>query len=177
MPQFRMNISVTQKGAIFNAAGSKAAARRMVIEVNEALAQEGVDRVRRRLGQVLQNPTGYYQSKIQVERRQIYRGFSDGGVIYGGWLEGVSSRNRTTRFKGYQTFRIIKQELDFYRTFQIPLPRLHPDERYRRRIAQRNPRKLWDCTCMKCGKTIKTTHAPDRTEVVYCEECYLQAVY
>lgn len=112
MPQFRMNISVQQKGTIFSSAGSKAAARRMVIEINEALAQEGVDRVRRRLGQVLQNPSGYYESKIQVEKRSIYRGFSDGGVVYGGWLEGLSSRNKTTRFKGYQTFRIIKQELE-----------------------------------------------------------------
>jgi hypothetical protein len=107
-----MNVNITQKGTIFDAASSKAAARRAVIDINEALAQEGVDRVRRRLGQVLQNPTGYYQSKIQVERRQIYRGFSDGGVVYGGWLEGLSTRNRTTRFKGYQTFRIIKQELE-----------------------------------------------------------------
>lgn len=112
MPQFRMNIDIKQKGALFNASSSKAAARRMVIDVNEALAQEGVDRVKRRLGQVLQNPTGYYESKIQVERRQIYRGFSDGGVVYGGWLEGLSTRNKTTRFKGYQTFRIIKQELE-----------------------------------------------------------------
>lgn len=112
MPNFRMNVKVEHKGAIFDAAATKAAGARMVVSMNDILAQEGVIRVRARLGQVLQNPTGYYESKIQVDRKQIYRGVSDGGVIYGGWLEGVSSRNQTTRFKGYHTFRDIKQSLD-----------------------------------------------------------------
>jgi hypothetical protein len=39
--------------------------------------------------------------------------------------------------------RITKQELLFYRKFRIPIPRLHPDERHRRRMAMRNPRRLW----------------------------------
>lgn len=33
-------------------------------------------------------------------------------VIYGPWLEGTSSRNQTTRFKGYAMFRRTKQQLD-----------------------------------------------------------------
>ena len=74
-------------------------------------------------------------------------------------------------------FKIIKQELDFYRTMGLPVPRLHPDERHRRRMAQRNPRKLWSRKCGKCGKGIETTYRPARPEIVYCEECYLKAVY
>lgn len=124
MPQFRVNVKVQQRGLIFNAAASKAAARRAVIEVNEAIAQEGVDRVQRRLDQVLVHPTGYYRSRVTVERREIYRGVSDSNVIYGGWLEGVSSRNRTTRFKGYRTFRTVKQELD-RDSVQIATPVVH----------------------------------------------------
>lgn len=112
MPKFRLNVKVTQKGQIFNVANTRAAGRRMTTSINEALAQEGVRRVRSRLDQVLQNPTGYYYSRIQVDRRSQYRGISDGGVVYGGWLEGVDSRNRTTRFKGYRTFRIVRQELN-----------------------------------------------------------------
>lgn len=111
MPDFRVNISVEQKGAIFSASRTKAAGARMVIAINEAVAQEGVNRVKARLHQVLQNPTGYYESNIRVERRTIYRGVTDGGVIYGGWLEGVTSRNRNTRFKGYRTFRLVRQSL------------------------------------------------------------------
>ena len=74
-------------------------------------------------------------------------------------------------------FKIIKQELEFYRQMRLPVPRLHPDERHRRRMALRNPRKLWKRECQKCGKDIETSYAPDRPEIVYCEECYLAEVY
>jgi hypothetical protein len=74
-------------------------------------------------------------------------------------------------------YRIIRQELDFYRRMRIPIPRLHPDERYRVRMELRNPRKLWNRECMTCGKRVKTSFAPERPEKVFCEECYLKEVY
>ncbi|PIR48601.1 hypothetical protein COU80_02725 [Candidatus Peregrinibacteria bacterium CG10_big_fil_rev_8_21_14_0_10_55_24] len=74
-------------------------------------------------------------------------------------------------------FRIIKQELDFYRKMRLPIPHFHPDERHKHRMALRNPRKLFSRTCAKCEKPIQTTYAPDRPEIVYCEECYLKEVY
>lgn len=111
MPSFRVNIKIEQKGIIFQKAKTKAAAARMVVKINEALAQEGVNRVKARLSTVLRNPTGYYESNIQIERRSTYRGITDSGVPYGGWLEGVDSRNKTTRFKGYHTFRIVRSGL------------------------------------------------------------------
>ena len=42
-----------------------------------------------------------------------------------------------------KNFRITKQELRFYKKFRIPIPKLHPDERHRRRMALRTPRHLW----------------------------------
>jgi CxxC-x17-CxxC domain-containing protein len=74
-------------------------------------------------------------------------------------------------------FKIIKQELEFYRKHNLPIPRRHPDQRHLDRIALRNPRKLYTRICDKCGKDIKTTYAPDRSEIVYCEECYNKEVY
>jgi hypothetical protein len=74
-------------------------------------------------------------------------------------------------------FKIIKQELDFYRRQSLPLPRVHPDVRYDRRLALRNPRQLWERNCMKCGAQIQSTYAPDRPETIYCEKCYLKEVY
>ncbi|MDD5623829.1 MAG: hypothetical protein PHI23_03920 [Candidatus Peribacteraceae bacterium] len=74
-------------------------------------------------------------------------------------------------------FKIIRQELDFYRKMRLPIPHFHPDERHRRRMALRNPRKLWKRSCAKCGKEIETTYAPERPEIVYCENCYLKEVY
>jgi hypothetical protein len=74
-------------------------------------------------------------------------------------------------------FRILKSELDFYRNQQIPLPRLHPSVRYSERMTLRNQRRLYERTCMKCGKDVQTTFAPDRTEKIFCEQCYLETVY
>ena len=74
-------------------------------------------------------------------------------------------------------FKIIPQELKFYREQGLPVPHLHPDERHKDRMALRNPRKLWTRKCDKCAKEIETTYAPKRPEKVYCEECYLAEVY
>ncbi|MCX6807789.1 MAG: hypothetical protein NTZ80_03270, partial [Patescibacteria group bacterium] len=74
-------------------------------------------------------------------------------------------------------FRIIKQELDFYRKHNLPLPKRHPDQRHKDRLSLRNPRKLWHRTCNKCNISIQTSYSPDRSETVYCEKCYLETVY
>ncbi len=74
-------------------------------------------------------------------------------------------------------FKILKQELDFYRNLGISIPRLHPDERHRQRMKLRNPCTIWNRACAKCQNPIATSYAPDRTEIVYCESCYLETVY
>lgn len=74
-------------------------------------------------------------------------------------------------------FRIIKQELAFYRQMDLPLPHKHPDQRHQERIARRSGVKLFPRACGKCGKEIETTYGPERPEIVYCEECYRKAVY
>lgn len=74
-------------------------------------------------------------------------------------------------------FKIIPQELQFYRDMGIPVPHVHPDERHKWRLKLRNPRQLWERECAKCKKGIQTTYAPERPETVYCEECYLSTVY
>lgn len=63
--------------------------------------------VQENLHGVIRHPTGYYESQVHAENTTI----TDGGVIYGPWLEGVGSRNRTTRFKGYFTFRRTTQSI------------------------------------------------------------------
>lgn len=76
-----------------------------------------------------------------------------------------------------RVFRLTKQELDFHRQMKLPVPRIHPDERHRLRMAMRNPRHLWSRACMKCAAPLQTTYAPGRPEIVYCEKCYQDAVY
>lgn len=76
-----------------------------------------------------------------------------------------------------KNYRIIPQELRFYRKMELPIPRKCPDCRHRERLKLRNPRKLFARACAKCGKEMQTTYAPERPEIVYCEDCYLAAVY
>jgi hypothetical protein len=79
--------------------------------------------------------------------------------------------------KSGRLFKIIRQELDFYRKFNLPVPHFHPDERHMARLAFRNPMKLYSRNCAKCGASIQTTYSPDRPEIVYCENCYLKNIY
>jgi hypothetical protein len=74
-------------------------------------------------------------------------------------------------------FRIIPQELEFYRKHNLPIPKRHPDQRHLDRMKLRNPRKLFTRNCDKCGENMQTTYAPERPEIIYCEECYEKEVY
>lgn len=105
-----IDISVVVKGKLFttNVPGWMTS---FVEEAKTAVAQEGVDLAHIMLDRVLQHPTGFYRSQVQVERVQNDLTVTDGGVIYGGWLEGVSERNKSTRFKGYHTFRQVTRDL------------------------------------------------------------------
>ena len=76
-----------------------------------------------------------------------------------------------------KAFRVVKPELDFYRRYAIPLPHRHPDVRHMERMAFNNPRKLRNRKCSKCWADIKTSYAPERPEIVYCEQCYNKEVY
>ena len=69
-------------------------------------------------------------------------------------------------------FRIIPNELIFYKQLRIPLPRLCFNCRHWDRLRQRNPLKLWHRKCANCDNEFETTYAPDRPEIVYCEKCY-----
>jgi hypothetical protein len=69
-------------------------------------------------------------------------------------------------------YKIIPQELAFYRQMHLPLPRRSFFQRHKDRMAMRNPRALFDRMCDNCKKSIETTYSPDRPEIVYCEECF-----
>ena len=76
-----------------------------------------------------------------------------------------------------KAYKIIPQELEFYRKMNLPIPSTCPDQRHLERMNLRNPRKLYDRTCSKCNCDIKTTYSLERPEKVYCEECYNNYIY
>lgn len=106
-----MTVETRMVGPLFDGRALKAT-EKMTHVIEEDISQEANREVHARLGQVIKHPTGYYESQVQVERASASSSrVTDGGVIYGPWLEGVGSRNQTTSFKGYHTFRDIAQKI------------------------------------------------------------------
>lgn len=95
-------------------------------------------------------------------------------------------------------FRVIPQELAFYNNHKLPLPDVCPNCRHYKRLAYRNPFKSWqrNCQCAgiasdnaeykntaehfhktdHCPKQFITSYAPDRLDIIYCDDCYLSEV-
>ncbi|KKU75250.1 MAG: hypothetical protein UY01_C0018G0006 [Candidatus Nomurabacteria bacterium GW2011_GWB1_47_6] len=86
-----------------------------------------------------------------------------------------------------KNYNVTKNELQFYRKESVPLPRKCPNCRYKRRFNLRPMRRLWHRSCMcgqtehgheaKCPNEFETPYAPERTEKIYCENCYNKEVY
>lgn len=103
-------VTVRLTGPMFNGQAQQAAAQ-MMAEAADEVARIGEADVQVKLRSVLRNPTGRYQGSIVVERQANDRVIYGDRLVYGPWLEGVGSRNKTTRFKGYATFRLVAQTL------------------------------------------------------------------
>jgi hypothetical protein len=106
-------IKVSTHGVIFNDRQSQQIVRDWLDETKLKVARIGENEIHARLGQVLRNPTGFYDSHIRTEMAGQYKDvvIHDGGVFYGPWLEGLWQRNQYTRFKGYKTFKRTRASL------------------------------------------------------------------
>lgn len=102
---------VRTSGPIFNGEAARILDR-MTEEIADTVAKQGKQDVLQRLGQVLRHPTGRYESRLRVNERGTQATVDDQRSVYGPWLEGTGSRNSSTRFKGYATFRLVRQQLD-----------------------------------------------------------------
>ena len=71
-------------------------------------------------------------------------------------------------------YKIASLEFDLLRKMNIPLPDRCLKCRENARFAKLQMPRLYDRTCMKCEKDIRTSYAPERSEIVYCETCYQQ---
>ena len=78
-----------------------------------------------------------------------------------------------------RNYKIVPNELIFYKKMGIPVPRRCFHCRHSSRVKRRNPFKLWHRKCMKegCNNEFETTYAPERPEIIYCEQCYQKEVY
>ncbi|SCK20095.1 hypothetical protein YUYDRAFT_02082 [Streptomyces sp. ScaeMP-e48] len=112
MPDIQIRVNMNRSGPIRNGQFQREIGQ-YCDDLQHTVALHGEDLIQQRLRQVLRNPTGYFQSRIAVERGRGGHVITDGGVIYGHWLEGTGSRNYpVTRFRGYSTFRRVKPLID-----------------------------------------------------------------
>lgn len=79
---------------------------RFMQETVEEVSAQALADVHRLLDINIKKPTPYYETQIMIDRQGNDLAIvHDRGVIYGPWLEGVSARNASTKFKGYHAFR------------------------------------------------------------------------
>jgi hypothetical protein len=106
-----LRIDIDTSGPVFDGRAA-AAARDMADAIKWVVGTKALAQVQQNLDTSLRNPTPYYETQVTVDRRADDVVVHDRGIIYGPWLEGVGSRNRTTRFKGYFSFRRARQEIE-----------------------------------------------------------------
>lgn len=103
----RIQTRIRTSGALFDMRSD-----RMFDEYAEDLEEDGAEwalsHIRGTFHASFKMPTGYYESNVEIHQTATGTEVWDGGYagpVYGPWLEGVGSRNVTTRFKGYHAFR------------------------------------------------------------------------
>ena len=83
--------------------------------LEEEMAEWAERHIKRTYHTSFKNPTGYYESNVRIHNSNGAQEVWDGGQagpVYGPWLEGLGSRNATTRFKGYHAFRKAANALE-----------------------------------------------------------------
>lgn len=105
-----ITIEVTRQGPLFTGEAAVQVAL-FLDEAKREVAAQGLADVHQVLNENIKFPTPYYETQIISQRMATDQVVHDRGIVYGPWLEGVSTRNQTTRFKGYHAFRNAKNNL------------------------------------------------------------------
>lgn len=75
-----------------------------------------------------------------------------------------------------KNYKIIDREWHFLKKMNMPVPRVCPDCRHFSRLMLRNPAHLWERVCAQCQAPVHSTYVPDDSSIIYCENCYIQAL-
>jgi hypothetical protein len=75
-----------------------------------------------------------------------------------------------------KNYKIIQQELEFYKKMNLPIPHDCFDCRHAERVKLKNPRHLNVRKCYRCAAEVETTYLAGEPEKVLCEKCYLEEV-
>lgn len=76
-----------------------------------------------------------------------------------------------------ENFKIIRQELLFYRNMGVPVPDKCYKCRHKERILNRTKWELYKRKCNNCGKEIETSYSKKQPYKIYCGDCYNKMIY
>ena len=110
----KVDVAVGAHGPLFDGTASHVL-EEYTRDVRQAIADRGVELLRA----FPMNKTGRAHGGFQANLKTVDRGSAVAipapmirGVVWGPWLEGVSKRNESTKFKGYHLFRKTRLQLD-----------------------------------------------------------------
>ncbi|MFA4975695.1 MAG: hypothetical protein WC839_03640 [Candidatus Paceibacterota bacterium] len=75
-----------------------------------------------------------------------------------------------------RNYKIVEQELLFYRKMILPIPRKCFYCRHKDRVIRRGPFKFFVRKCSNCNKDVNTNLTEEIAPILYCEKCYQQEV-
>lgn len=128
-------------------------------------------------------PTKYSMFAYNESAAQDYYPLSKDEALSKGWqwndvlfsplknVEGAIKCEKSGRL-----FKPIREEMAFYQKHGLPVPTLHPDERYKIRLSLRNPRRIRKSLCNQCSAEVYTTFKKESRQIIYCEKCYLDRI-
>lgn len=97
-------------GPIFDGQ-ARAVIDRIRAQAREEIAKEAANDVRAVIGHDARRRTGHYEGQVVTDLARRDVAIVKDLTRYGPWLEGVSKRNRDTRFRGYQQYARVTQDL------------------------------------------------------------------
>jgi hypothetical protein len=103
-------VTVTFSGALFSG-HADSIVDAFLDDATYQVAAQGLSNVHDILNREIKDPTPYYETQVRVDA--AHQGYVvHDQVVYGPWLEGVTSRNAATRYKGMHHYRRAGQQLE-----------------------------------------------------------------
>lgn len=108
-----IEVDINVTGPMFSGRRADEAAMWMLRDAVHVVSNAAQVRAVQFMRASFKHPTPYYWTRVTTAHPgELTDRVWDQGVVYGPWLEGVGSRNKTSRFEGYWMWRRAFQEID-----------------------------------------------------------------
>jgi hypothetical protein len=110
--RIKIDVAADVRGVVLEGKGGPIM-REFFDKAKTLVAKTGQDELKQRASSAPKHPKGRFSDSIVVKDfakgRTIMADYPQ--TLYGPWLEGTSTRNESTRFKGYRMFKLTRGRL------------------------------------------------------------------